>query len=52
MLESYRLTGATHGILTGKASTIQRLYKGLRATGVPGRQLTNVAYWAAGKKGL
>ncbi|MDI1484836.1 siderophore-interacting protein [Polyangium sp. y55x31] len=52
VLDTYRSTEATRGILTGKAPSIQRLYKALRAVGVPGRRLTNVAYWAPGKKGL
>jgi NADPH-dependent ferric siderophore reductase len=52
VLDTYRAAEAAHGVLTGKASSIQRLYKALRASGVPGRQLTNVAYWASGKKGL
>lgn len=52
MLDAYRTAEASHGVLTGKASSIQRLYKALKEAGVQGRQLTNVAYWAPGKKGL
>ncbi|MFD4196860.1 siderophore-interacting protein [Amycolatopsis thermoflava] len=52
VLNAYRSTAAANGVLTGKASTIQRLYRALRASGVPGRQVTNVPYWAPGKKGL
>ncbi|MEU8206784.1 siderophore-interacting protein [Streptosporangium sp. NPDC049046] len=50
VLEAYRSVAA-HSVLTGKASSIQRLYKALRAAGASGRQV-NVPYWAPGKKGL
>ena len=43
---------AAHVILTGKATSIQRLNKALRSAGLSGRQLTNVPYWSPGKKGL
>lgn len=39
-------------VLTGKASSIQRLHKALRAAGVSSRRITSVAYWATGKRGL
>lgn len=52
LLTAYRHTAAMHGILTGRASAIQRLNRALKAAGVPSRQLTNVAYWAPGKAGL
>ncbi|WIX98236.1 siderophore-interacting protein [Amycolatopsis mongoliensis] len=52
VLDAYRSTAAANGVLTGKASSIQRLYRALRVAGVPGRQVTNVPYWAPGKKGL
>jgi NADPH-dependent ferric siderophore reductase len=51
-LRAYRETDASHGVLTGNARSIQRLYKALKAAGVPGRRLINVAYWAPGKKAL
>ena len=38
--------------LTGKASSIQRLNKRLRALGLSGRELRTRAYWAPGKVGL
>ncbi|MFD5830701.1 siderophore-interacting protein [Lentzea sp. NPDC060358] len=50
VLTAYRSAGA--GVLTGKASSIQRLYRALRAAGARGRDITNVPYWAPGKKGL
>ncbi|MBL7262157.1 siderophore-interacting protein [Paractinoplanes lichenicola] len=43
---------AARGILTGKATSIQRIYKAVRAAGVPGRRVTNVPYWAPGRTGL
>lgn len=52
VLNAYRSAAAANGVLTGKASSIQRLYKALRATGAQGHQVTNVPYWAPGKKGL
>jgi NADPH-dependent ferric siderophore reductase len=52
LIETYGATGAAQGLFTGKASSIRRLYKGLRAAGVPGRHLTNVAYWAPGRTGF
>lgn len=42
----------TQGVLTGKASSIQRLYKSLRRDGASAKRVTNVAYWAPGKKGF
>lgn len=52
VLHAYRSGAASSGVLTGKASSIQRLYRTLRAAGVPGRQMTNLPYWAPGRKGL
>ncbi|WP_369980269.1 siderophore-interacting protein [Xanthomonas bundabergensis] len=43
--------GATF-VLTGKASSIQRLRHALRAQGVPASRLMTRAYWAPGKTGL
>lgn len=42
----------TRVVLTGKASSIQRLYKALRRADVPPKQVTNIAYWAPGRKGF
>jgi len=46
----------THAIvsaaLSGKATSIQRLNKKLRALGLTSRQLRTKAYWAPGKTGL
>jgi NADPH-dependent ferric siderophore reductase len=39
-------------VLTGKASTVQRLRRTLLAAGTPSRQITSKAYWALGKTGL
>jgi NADPH-dependent ferric siderophore reductase len=43
--------GATF-VLTGKAGTIQRLGRTLKALGVPSRRIRTKAYWAPGKTGL
>ncbi|WP_437598281.1 siderophore-interacting protein [Sorangium sp. So ce590] len=42
----------TRCVFTGRASSIQRLYKAVRRAGVPAKQVTNVAYWAPGRKGF
>jgi NADPH-dependent ferric siderophore reductase len=39
-------------ILTGKASSIQRLRRVLKAQGVPSSRLITKPYWATGKTGL
>jgi ferric-chelate reductase (NADPH) len=39
-------------VLSGKAATIQRLNKRLRAVGLASRQVRTRAYWAPGKVGL
>ncbi|MGC1550270.1 MAG: siderophore-interacting protein [Rhodanobacter sp.] len=44
-------TGATF-VLTGKASSIQRLRRALKALGVPAPRLMTKPYWAPGKAGL
>ncbi|MFI9642414.1 siderophore-interacting protein [Micromonospora sp. NPDC051925] len=51
IVDAYR-SAAAHGVLTGKAPSIQRLYKALRTSGVTARRVTNIPYWAPGKKGL
>ncbi|MGW6443204.1 siderophore-interacting protein [Lentzea sp. NPDC055074] len=50
VLSAHRSSGS--GVLTGKASSIQRLYRALRSAGAQGRQISNIPYWAPGKKGL
>ncbi len=40
------------GIFTGKAGSISRLYKAARRAGVPGKQITNIAYWSPGRQGF
>ncbi|MFE8595770.1 siderophore-interacting protein [Archangium violaceum] len=42
----------TQCVFTGKASSIQRLYKAVRRAGISAKQVTNVAYWAPGRKGF
>jgi NADPH-dependent ferric siderophore reductase len=42
----------TRCVFTGKASSIQRMYKASRRAGLPAKQVTNVAYWAPGRKGF
>lgn len=39
-------------VLTGKATSIQRLRGALKRHGVPGGRVMTKAYWAPGKKGL
>ncbi|HKU39069.1 MAG TPA: hypothetical protein VJR89_13000 [Polyangiales bacterium] len=39
-------------VLSGKATSIQRLNKQLRAAGLTGKQIHTKAYWAPGKAGL
>lgn len=52
VLRDFHATRDTHGIFTGRASSIQRLYKALRRSGVSSKQIKNVAYWAPGRKGF
>ena len=52
LVRAFASRQATHGVLTGKATSIQRLYKALRSAGVPAAQVRNRAYWAPGKRGL
>lgn len=51
VLEACR-SARLHFVFTGRAPSIQRLYKAVRAADVSGRQVTNVPYWAPGKRGL
>lgn len=39
-------------VFTGKASSIQRLYKAARRAGLSSKQVKNVAYWAPGRRGF
>ncbi len=39
-------------VLTGKASTVQRLRQRLKIAGVPAARIVTKAYWAPGKKGM
>lgn len=50
-LTALAATGATF-VLTGKASSIQRLRSALKTLGVPQALLATKAYWAPGKTGL
>ena len=43
--------GATF-LLSGKASSIQRLHRALKGQGIPAARLATKAYWAPGKVGL
>lgn len=43
---------AMHVVLTGKASSIQRVSRALKAVGVAASRVKTKAYWAAGKTGL
>jgi NADPH-dependent ferric siderophore reductase len=52
LLEAFRAAPASRVLLTGKAGSIQRLYKALRRAGMASRQATNAAYWAPGRKGF
>ncbi|WP_437533189.1 siderophore-interacting protein [Sorangium sp. So ce726] len=39
-------------VFTGKAPSIQRLYRAVRRAGISAKQVINVAYWAPGRKGF
>jgi NADPH-dependent ferric siderophore reductase len=41
-----------HFVLTGKASSIQRVSRALKAAGVASSRVKAKAYWAPGKTGL
>lgn len=51
VLTGFASTGATF-VLTGKASTVQRLRQHLKRSDVPARRIVTKAYWAPGKTGL
>jgi hypothetical protein len=50
-LPALAVTDATF-VLTGKASTIQRLRQSLTRQAVSSRRIVTKAYWAPGKAGL
>lgn len=52
LLRLFEKRFATQAVLTGKASSIQRVHNALRRAGVSGKQLKTRAYWAPGKAGL
>ncbi|WP_147449952.1 siderophore-interacting protein [Corallococcus carmarthensis] len=52
LTSALRSAPQTRCVLTGKASSIQRLYKAVRREGVSAKQVTNVAYWSPGRKGF
>lgn len=52
LAEALRTEPRTRCVFTGKASSIQRLYKAVRRAGLSTKQVTNVAYWSPGRKGF
>lgn len=44
--------GASDVVLTGKSTSIQRLYRAVRKLEPRPRKILNMAYWATGKRGL
>lgn len=51
--EMLRLAASgAHAVLTGKASSIQRVSRALKAAGIVSSRVTTKAYWAPGKTGL
>lgn len=50
--ELLRLAASAHFVLTGKASSIQRLSRTLKSAGVATSRISTKAYWAPGKTGL
>lgn len=50
--ELLRLAASAHFVLTGKASSIQRIGRALRAANVARSRMSAKAYWAPGKTGL
>lgn len=52
LVEALRAVPETSCVFTGKASSIRRLYEAARRAGLPAKQITNVAYWAPGRKGF
>lgn len=52
LIATLRAAPHTRCVFTGKASSIQRLYQAARRARFPAKQVTNVAYWAPGRKGF
>ncbi|MFY2561728.1 siderophore-interacting protein [Corallococcus terminator] len=52
LTSALRAAPRTRCVFTGKASSLQRLYKAVRRAGLSTKQVTNVAYWAPGRKGF
>lgn len=52
LLRLFEKRFATQAVLTGKASSIQRVQQSLRRAGISSKQLKTRAYWAPGKTGL
>lgn len=50
--ELLRFAASAHFVLTGKASSIQRISRALRAANVARSRISAKAYWAPGKTGL
>ncbi|MEY9183667.1 ferric-chelate reductase (NADPH) [Bradyrhizobium sp. USDA 326] len=50
--ELLRFSASAHFVLTGKASSIQRISRALKAAGVVTSRMSTKAYWALGKTGL
>lgn len=50
--ELLRLSASAQFVLTGKASSIQRISRALKAAGVATSRMRTKAYWAPGKTGL
>ncbi|WP_249139172.1 siderophore-interacting protein [Bradyrhizobium japonicum] len=50
--ELLRFAASAHFVLTGKASSIQRISRSLKAAGVARSRMSTKAYWAPGKTGL
>lgn len=50
--ELLRFAASAHFVLTGKASSIQRINRALRAASVATSRMSTKAYWAPGKTGL
>lgn len=42
----------TRCVFTGKASSVQRMYRAARRAGLPTKQVKCVAYWAPGRRGF
>ncbi len=52
VLQLLHAQAVCHWVLSGKATSIARVSKVLRAQGTPRRQIQTKAYWAPGKTGL